>query len=179
MPRAAILLTALALLGCGRAKPTAADPPEVAAPQPTPRVTAEPARPTTTPVPTPAPGPSPKVLEFREKVAGYLTEARAGAKLLTLAPSLEQVKAKAAVITDLYTRLPDVPPEVDATGVVAGKLKNINGSFAVAESFAEYRARFARGGSVEGVKKADESLAQSAENVRKVADEIEARVGLK
>jgi hypothetical protein len=72
--------------------------------------------------PNPSPEPpkdDPRLQAFREKVAHYLEEARIGAKLLTLAPSLADAREKARHITDLYTRLPDIPPEVDPTGKVA------------------------------------------------------------
>ncbi|MBN9521937.1 hypothetical protein J0H58_26045 [bacterium] len=167
MPPRCTLFGLLVLVGCGKPTPT---------PDPAPRPDATPASDAAKPKASPSSN-RPEVVAFREKVAVYLTEARAGAKLLSLDLTVERARAKSAQMTDLYTHLPDVPPEVDTSGEVAGRLKNIHGAFTAARMMAESRAELGRLGSLEGIKKADESLAKVAADVRTMADEIEARVG--
>ena len=60
---------------------------------------------------------------IKEEVVVYLTESRAGAKLLSLGRSLEQVQDKSKQITDLHTHRPDLDAELDPTGEVAKRLK--------------------------------------------------------
>lgn len=102
-----------------------------------------------------------RLREFREKVAHYLSEARAGAKLLSLAPSLAQARKKSEEITDLYTRLPDVPVEIKQHELLATRLKNINGSFFAAKTILEIDS------------KADAETAKIANDVRGICTEIE------
>ncbi len=118
------------------------------------------------------PAEDPKVKAFKEAVAHYLAEARVGAKLLTIGPSLAQVKEKSAHITDLYTRLPDIPPGLDPTGKVAERLKNINGTLAVAEGFVGLID------SSNAKKIYDEELPRIAREVNEFAVEIERKLGL-
>ena len=64
----------------------------------------------------------PKVVEFKKKVREYLDEVRVGRKLITSNPTLEQLRTKMDLITDLYTRLPEIPPGVDVDGTIAAQL---------------------------------------------------------
>ena len=107
---------------------------------------------TTQPSPQP-PKENPKVRIFREKVAQFLDEARAGAKLLTLFPSVDQASAKADQIEDLYAHLPEVPPEIDPTGEVAKKLKEIDGLFFLGRGYAKLALEYASFNNTDGIKK--------------------------
>jgi hypothetical protein len=69
-------------------------------------------KPTTSPTTAPAPKPTAeevKTEEFRKAVAVYLTEARAGIKLLSAGPSLAGIEAVRIKIQELYSHLPPVP----------------------------------------------------------------------
>src|SRR5688572_23999494 len=59
---------------------------------------------------------SERVRKFKAAVAVYLEEARVGAKMLTVVPSVADAENKARQIKELYTRIPDVPAEIDTTG---------------------------------------------------------------
>lgn len=71
---------------------------------------------------------------FLAKVAHYLSEARAGAKLMTLRPSAADARDKAKHITDLYTRLPEPPPGTNP--IVATRLEQLNRAFGLAAATA-------------------------------------------
>jgi hypothetical protein len=132
--------------------------------------------------PSDPPKESRKVKTFREKVAKFIEEARAGAKLLTVAPSLDEIKAKSVQITDLYTHLPDVPPEIDSTGDVAKKLKTTMGSFAVAEfdlKLSNQAERSMTGAELlDFMKKTHDECHKIADEVNRIADEIESKASL-
>jgi predicted RNA-binding Zn-ribbon protein involved in translation (DUF1610 family) len=117
------------------------------------------------------------VRAFKAKVAQFIGEARAGAKLLTLAPSLDQAPAKSEQIADLYACLPEVPPEIDRTGEVAGKLKNINSSFVLAAFFGGASLGLERNHRLDDMKKCFEGCKGCAADINKLADEIESKVG--
>lgn len=119
----------------------------------------------------------PELQEFRDKVDEYLEEARIGTKLFSLAPSLAEINEKARHITNLFTRLPDIPPGVDPTGKVAEKLKNINGAFAVAETHIKIANDFKRLNAIEEFKKIHEvDLPKLAEDVKKFSEEIKTAI---
>jgi hypothetical protein len=125
------------------------------------------------------PNESRKVRVFKEKVAHFIDEARAGAKLLTLPlSSLDEARTKSKQITDLYTHLSDVPPEIDSTGEVAKKLNGINTLFGVGELAVKLRTDNAHHGYRDLFNKSHEECKDIADNVRKLADEIESKVGL-
>jgi hypothetical protein len=87
-------------------------------------------RSTTTQPDSPAPiKESQQVKAFKEKARQYLEESRAGVKLLRSGPSLAQARAKATLVKDLYSHVPDVPPEIDRTGGLADALKAIDVAF--------------------------------------------------
>jgi hypothetical protein len=185
-----VLIAALAVFGIvyySKSQPSKSELPKtvsVPAPQ-TPPVVAQPdatkSRPIAAVVPKPLekPAESKKVRAFKEKVAHYLEEARAGTKLLTLAPSLSEAKGKAEHITDLYTHLPDVPSELDPTGEVAERLKNINGSFAAGEFFIQTAKEFQRLGATKEWKKIhEEDIPKLVKEVKGYCEEIESRLGL-
>jgi hypothetical protein len=136
-------------------------------------VAAEPAKPPPAP-PVITAKPDPKVEAFKQKVANYLEEARVGAKLLKMAPSLADANEKSRHITDLYTRLPDIPEGLDPTGKVDERLKNINGSFAAAAVFVKLGLDFQRLNATEEWKKIYEvQLPGVAKEVNDFASEIE------
>jgi hypothetical protein len=114
---------------------------------------------------------------FKEQVGHYLSEARAGARLLTISPSLDEATTKSKQITDLYIHLPDVPPEIDSTGSVATKLKSITGVFAVGEDAVKVRLDAERQKNIDGFKKAHGECRNLAREVDKLADDIESLVG--
>ena len=93
-------------------------------------VTEEPSRPSE---PQPALEAVARVTVFKERVAKYLAEARAGAKTLTLSPSADEVRAHVRRVHDMYHELqavpPTVPPEIDPTPLVATRLLQIRDSF--------------------------------------------------
>lgn len=114
-----------------------------------------------------------RIREFKEKVSEYLAEARAGAKLLALGPSLSQARKKAEQITDLYTHLPDVPVDVPKHETVAKRLKNINGSFAVAEATVQLQIQAASLNSAELIEKTRSSIEMIAKDIKAFCSEIE------
>ncbi len=120
---------------------------------------------------------SPKVQILKEKAAHYLAEARAGAKLLGLGVSVKQARDKSEQITDLYTHLPDVPTDLDLTGEIATRLKNINGSFAVAVEAVKLRDSSAGLGAAL-LTKIEKQIEKTASDIKGFADEIEAKLGL-
>ena len=114
-----------------------------------------------------------RLREFKEQVANYLSQARAGAKLLTLAPSLAQVRKKSEEITELYTHLPDVPDSIAQRKTVAMRLKNINGSFAVAEATVKLQIQAASLNSAELIQNARNNIGMVANDIKKFCTEIE------
>lgn len=122
---------------------------------------------------------SKKLRAFKEKAAVYIDEARAGAKLLTLAPSLKEVSTKATQITDLFTHLPDVPTEIDATEETASKLHRINGQFALAEGYVKTIIDAKKLGT-DGdypIAVSNIELAKIIKTVKQLADELETKIG--
>lgn len=118
-------------------------------------------------------GPTDK--EFREKVATYLAEARAGAKLLAGDPSVRDVTKKAEKVATLYAGLKDVPPSVDTTGNAARFIKGIHDAFPIAvdltTSRAEAKKLGAAGEKVEMT--AAEGQLELAKSIRAGADGLE------
>lgn len=172
-------LVLVAFCGCG----TATTPPTTAAPTntepPAQHATKTPAVPKPQPSPPPEPPKQdPKLAAFKAKVAHFLSEARAGAKLLTAGPSLSEARAKASHIKDLYSRLPDAPREIDPSGDVAKNLKQINAQFGAGELAVKLSDDFVRLKSKDGIKKAHETCLKIAAEIRKLADEVERFCGL-
>jgi Tfp pilus assembly protein PilX len=122
---------------------------------------------------------SESVRDYKAKVAHFLTEARAGAKMLAHSPSHEDVKAKSKHITDLYTRLPDVPSEIDSTGDLAKNLVRIKEAFSFAEITIRQRDEFVRLNSREGMEKATFDLGKTSYEVKSIANDIEAKLATK
>lgn len=126
----------------------------------------------------PAPEPpkeSPKARAFKEKLANFLEEARAGAKLLKLTPTptYQKVADKVSQLEDLYTHIPDVPKELDATGEIAKKLEAIHGLFAAAEFAAEQRVRLLKARLRNEAEGNEAQCKEFADRVEKLAAEIE------
>jgi hypothetical protein len=121
---------------------------------------------------------SKKVTVFKEKVTNYLAEARAGAKLIELAPSVNDMRAKSKEITDLLTHLPDVPTEIEDAEHISTRLKNINGSFFVAVQYAGLSVDAVKLKSPELIKSTGENFLKTAKTIREAADEIEKKLGL-
>ena len=80
---------------------------------------------------------------------------------------------------DLHDDLPDVPPEIDRTGKVAGRLSNIRASFALAAEQVRIHAGFAELGDKGEADEAAERLAKVVADVTAAADEVEVMVGIK
>ena len=121
-----------------------------------------------------SPKKSPKVQAFKEKVAIFLEEARAAAKLITNTPSLKAATDKVAQIEDLYAHIPDVPKEIDETGHVAILLKNINSVVKTGASFVPMRIEFQSLGLNED--EIDKGVREIAAGINSCADEIEERL---
>jgi hypothetical protein len=119
------------------------------------------------------------VRSFRAKVAHYLTEARAAANLMAGEPSVEDAEKAARRVMDLQDNLPDVPPEIDRTGKVAGKLKDIRVTTAMAAGEVRRRHGFAELGDKGEANDATTRLAKSVAAVNAAADEVEAVVGIR
>ena len=115
---------------------------------------------------------------MKEKMVIFLSEVRAGAKLLTLVASTQQVNEKSNQITDLYTHLPDIPVHLDPRGEVTERLKDINELFTVAVEYPELIARAERNGSEELIMRSTNDLKEIVNDIKKFADEIESKLGL-
>ena len=118
------------------------------------------------------------VRAFREKVAEYLAESRAAAKLMAGEPSVEDAGKAARRVMDLHADLPDVPAEIDRTGKVDGKLKGIRVMTAMAAEEVKQRHGFAELGDKAKSDEAAERLVKSVADVTAAADEIEVMVGI-
>lgn len=120
------------------------------------------------------------VTEFKAAVKHYLAEARAGAKLIELAPTVADMRAKSKEITELLTHLPDVPASIEDAEFVGKRIKNINGSFFAAVQFGELAIK------ASGLKKGgdlaqstmDEFL-KSAKRIREACNDVESKLELK
>jgi hypothetical protein len=113
-------------------------------------------KPTTSPTTAPARKPTAeevKTEEFRKAVATYLTEARAGIKLLQAKPSLSGIQAVRDKIQALHSHLPPVPTKFSQADRIAERLKAIAYNFGVFHDAAVFLA--AKGIDVEGAATAD------------------------
>ena len=66
---------------------------------------------------------------FKEKATDYLTEVRAGAKLMDSSLTLNVAVAKQQELKELYAHLPDVPPDFDKTVKMAVVLGSFDDDF--------------------------------------------------
>lgn len=124
--------------------------------------------------PAETPPEDPKIAKFKEAVAHYLSEARAGAKLLEAAPGLAEATQLEESIRKLHARLPDVPPEVDATGQLAARLKDISVSFSVGTFHVQLASKALRQGMHDFAKgEYEKSLPDLAKKIRYLASEVE------
>jgi formylglycine-generating enzyme required for sulfatase activity len=114
---------------------------------------------------------------FREKTAHFLTEARASARLLTLAPSLDEAKAKSKQIRELYLYLPPVPPGIDTSGKVAHNLERLENQPNIGVNLVELRVKAERLGYPAAVDEGLDSCRKLAQVINGIADEIESEIG--
>lgn len=116
-----------------------------------------------------------RVKDYRVKVARYVGAARAAAKLLESRPPVPEVevRAKEKEVLALFDQVADVPPEVDTTGKVLGRLNNVKSCTLVAVGFhAQAAHNPAQAGEIHNL-----ILPGTIADIRRFADEVETRVG--
>ncbi len=122
---------------------------------------------------------SSKVAAFKEKTAAYLDESRAGAKMLTLSPSAEDMRRRSLKIHELYAQIPEVPPEVDSTGAVAERFQRIQRLFDVSRDHVAAIPEHEKHKDEQAIRKIYQlELPATAKQIQGLIDEIEAKVGV-
>lgn len=169
------IFVVLMLVGCGGSvsKPVAAPVAE------TPKEVVSVAPVVVAAVPEPPKEPA-DVTEFKAAVKHYLAEARAGAKLIELAPTVADMRAKSKEITELLTHLPDVPASIEDAEFVGKRIKNINGSFNIAVEFASLAVQangLKKGGDL--AKSTAEKFLNTATSIRDACNDVESKLALK
>jgi len=115
---------------------------------------------------------------FKDKVARFLEEARAGAKQLKMAPTPDEAKTKYREVNDFYVHVPEVPPEIDSTGELAKKLLRVNGSIYVGAEMIKLGSDFERLGNLKKAKECEKHRDDALIESNRFAREIETQLGL-
>jgi hypothetical protein len=124
----------------------------------------------------PAPAAGDRHRLFRERTLDFLTEARAGAKLLSLHPSVSEAVAKSQRVTDLYARIPEPPKGFDPHGTFGLLLRDIQSNFELAVVGVKIRDEAERREVPDAARGAQKTYEDHARLLRKWADQAEAKL---
>lgn len=109
-----------------------------------------------------------KLKAYKEQVANFIIEARAGVKYIKVASTLGEVRKKREQITELYSHVPDAPDTFEKGDEVAKLLLRINSEFAELPDWVKLQIEYQN---LRDAKKA----AEMQQTVDKLSDSIKAR----
>jgi hypothetical protein len=118
------------------------------------------------------------IAEYRKTIAQFLAEARGAATLFAENPTLFEAEKKDRLIKSLHGRLREVPPGFDRTGRVARGLEEIMRAVGRGPLWIEHAGDLHFREETRGAKRIGlEKLPHLAQEIRTLADEVEALIG--